>query len=118
MDTLRRSRSQNWPGCWQAETSATSTNIFQDDPGFADALAWVEATLHYEKNDELELLSTVDFAALDLLNRGQAVDSLAVKQVIAAHPDWAPKLDRAIFSDANIVRALGRLKAWFPATYS
>jgi type I restriction enzyme, S subunit len=85
--------------------------------GFADALAWVEATLRYEKNDELELLSTVDFAALDLLNRGQAVDAPAVKQVIAAHPDWAPKLDRAIFSDANITRALKRLKGCFPVTY-
>jgi type I restriction enzyme S subunit len=81
--------------------------------GFADALSWVEATLHYETNDELELLSTVDFAALDLLNHSRAIDGPAVKQVIAAHPDWAPKLDRAIFSDANIARALGRLKGWF-----
>jgi type I restriction enzyme S subunit len=81
--------------------------------GFADALAWVEATLRYEKNDELELLSTVDFAALDLLDREKAVTVEAVKNVIAAHPDWAPKLDRAIFSDANIARALGRLKGWF-----
>jgi type I restriction enzyme S subunit len=86
--------------------------------GFADALQWVEATLRYEKNDELELLSTVDFAALDLLNRGQTVNCPAVKAAIAAHPDWAPKLERAIFSDTNIARALGRLKGWFPGTYS
>ncbi len=86
--------------------------------GFADALQWVEATLRYEKNEELELLSTVDFASLDLLNRGHAVNCPALKEVIGAHAEWAPKLDRAIFSDANITRALGRLKDWFPDTYS
>jgi hypothetical protein len=40
-----------------------------------------------------------------------------IKQVILANKEWAPKLDRAIFSDTNVDRALAELATLFPATY-
>lgn len=60
----------------------------------------------FKKNDELELLATVDMAAEELRASGQAVDVAAVKAVILSHEEWQAKLDRAIFSDANIAGAI------------
>jgi hypothetical protein len=42
----------------------------------------------------------------------------AVKSVIATNREWAPKLDRLIFSDENIRRALAELLQLFPKTYT
>ena len=82
--------------------------------GFLD---WVANTFRFRKNEELELLATVDFAALDLIRDGTAVTLQAVRSLIATNKVWAPKLDRAIFSDTNISRALAELRQLFPGTY-
>lgn len=67
--------------------------------------AWLEQ-FHYTKTDELELLATVDMAMEDLRRAGNSAALTAVKQVIQSHPEWQAKLDRPIFSDANIERAI------------
>ena len=85
---------------------------------FADAVEWVGEQFHFEKNDELELLSTVDFAAQDLLKQGKSVGLAAIRNFIATEPKWAPKLDRKLFSDDNIRRASKELAGHFPETYS
>lgn len=82
------------------------------------ALDWVISEFRYRKNDELELLATVDFAVFDLMNAGQAVTSEAVKELIANNEEWAPKLKREIFSDGSIVRALEELREHFPTIYA
>lgn len=71
----------------------------------ADALAWLKQ-FRMEKNDELELLATVDMAMEDLRHAGDPVMLDAVKQIIQSHPEWQAKLDRPIFSDANIECAI------------
>ncbi|MBX3302403.1 MAG: restriction endonuclease subunit S [Nitrospira sp.] len=81
------------------------------------AIEWVINTFRFKKNDDLELLTTVDFAALDLLRERKTVRLQTVKHVIAANKEWAPKLNRAVFCDSNIRRALGELCGLFPATY-
>jgi type I restriction enzyme, S subunit len=81
------------------------------------ALDWVISEFRYRKNDELELLATVDFAALDLLKAGQAATCEAVRDLIANNQEWAPKLKREIFSDEGISGALEQLQRHFPATY-
>lgn len=81
------------------------------------ALDWVVSTFRYRKNEELELLATVDFAALDLIQQGVAVTMETVKSLIAGHAEWAPKLNRAVFSDENISDALTELRELFPRTY-
>jgi len=80
----------------------------------ADALEWLER-FHYRKTEELELLATVDMAMVDLAAAGEPAGVAGVKRVIAAHPEWAPKLSRELFSDEHIERAMAECAALFPA---
>ncbi|HXC36845.1 MAG TPA: restriction endonuclease subunit S [Candidatus Acidoferrales bacterium] len=82
------------------------------------AVDWVVAKFKFRKNDDLELLATVDYAALDLIVRKQPVSFEGVKQIIATNKEWAAKLKREIFSDANIKRALTELHTIFPGAYA
>lgn len=82
------------------------------------ALEWVVDKFRWRKNEELELLTTVDFAAVELKRGNAVVTWQAVKAIIAENREWAPKLDRAIFSDSNILEALTELRELFPATFS
>jgi hypothetical protein len=81
------------------------------------ALNWVVDNFRYRKNEDLELLATVDFAALELAQIGKAITIENVKNVIATSKKWAAKLNREFFSDTNIVRALAELQTLFPKTY-
>lgn len=78
----------------------------------AAALEWLER-FHYRKTEDLELLTTVDMAMADLAAVGQPVDVAGVKRVIAANPEWVPKLSRKLFSDDHIVSAIAECKALF-----
>lgn len=82
------------------------------------AVDWVVGQFRYKKNDDLELLATVDFAALDLINQAAPVTMENVKRIIASHHEWKAKLQREIFSDTNITTALEELRSLFPATYT
>jgi hypothetical protein len=79
---------------------------------------WVVDKFRFRKKEELELLATVDFAALDLKRVRTFVGVEAIKDIIATNKEWAPKLNRAVFSDTNISRALTELRGLFPKTYS
>lgn len=76
------------------------------------ALEWLER-FHYRKTDDLELLATVDMAMVDLAATGQSADVAGVKRVIAAHPEWIPKLSRELFSDERIARAVTECQKLF-----
>ncbi len=81
---------------------------------FKDALDWAIRTFRYRKTDDLELLTTVDYATLELRSRTQAIDVPNIRTLLASSPDWAPKLNRDLFSNANIQRALDELVKLFP----
>jgi type I restriction enzyme S subunit len=81
-------------------------------------VTWVVNQFRWRRNEELELLTTVDFAALDLNRAGKSVTLDAIKQVIAANPEWKPKLKRNVFSDSNIASALEELRTLFPVAYT
>ncbi|HUS34342.1 MAG TPA: hypothetical protein VM680_03220 [Verrucomicrobiae bacterium] len=81
------------------------------------AVPWVVNRMRYKRNEDLELFATVDFAVLDLRRQNKRVTVVAIKQVIETNAEWAPKLERKIFSDFNISRALAELRELFPATY-
>lgn len=82
------------------------------------AVTWIVERLRYKKKEELELLATVDFAALELRTQGSEITRDTIKHVIATNREWAPKLNRDTFSDENIDKALADLSALFPTTYS
>jgi type I restriction enzyme S subunit len=70
----------------------------------------------YEKNDELELLTTVDMAMVELRGTGVDVYLESVKDVMHDHPEWKAKLKRPIFSDPNISRAIQTCGVLFEET--
>jgi type I restriction enzyme S subunit len=78
-------------------------------PGAKD---WLEQ-FRFAKTDELELLATVDMAMEDLRRDGRLVAVDTVKKLIHDHPEWEAKLDREIFSDDNIARAIQKCGALF-----
>lgn len=78
---------------------------------------WVFNKLRYRKNEQLELLATVDFAALELIQNKKAITMENVKNIIATSREWTAKLSREIFSDENINKALSELREMFPKTY-
>jgi type I restriction enzyme, S subunit len=81
--------------------------------GLSDALDWVMKNFKFKKNPELELLTTVDYAALDLISRGEEVSCASIRDLIASEPKWLPKLDKNIFSDIGIESALQELQQHF-----
>ena len=76
-------------------------------------LDWLKQ-FHYKKNEELELLTTVDMAIEDLRREGNGVTVAAVKQIIHESPEWKAKLDRATFADSNIAAAIESCRQLFP----
>jgi hypothetical protein len=82
------------------------------------AVDWVVEKFLYCKKEKLELLATVDFAALELLQQRKAITMENVRSVIATTKEWTAKLKREIFSDENISQALSELCDLFPKTYA
>lgn len=52
-------------------------------------------------------------AAEELRAAGKSVAVATLKDVIRSHPEWEAKLDRPIFSDANIARAIEACRKLF-----
>lgn len=78
----------------------------------ADCIQWLEQ-FRFKKNDDLEVLATVDMAAEELRAAGTRVNVDSVKDVIRGHPEWQAKLDRPVFSDANIGKAIETSRTLF-----
>lgn len=108
---IRACSNGKYSGFVAAEKIIQAEEYFQKWYG-PDVLTWLEQFRRI-RNDELELLATVDMAMQDLLGEGKPADFSGVKAVIANHPEWMAKLDREIFSDANIARAMDRVRELF-----
>jgi type I restriction enzyme S subunit len=70
-----------------------------------ETLQWLEQ-FRQKKNDQLELLTTIDMAVQDLRKSKQNVSIASVKALIQNHDEWRAKLKQAIFSDNNIGAAI------------
>jgi type I restriction enzyme S subunit len=72
-----------------------------------EPIKWLEQ-FRYIKNrkNELELLTTVDMAVVELRAGKKPVIMSAVKEIIKNSAEWKAKLKREIFSDENITRAI------------
>jgi type I restriction enzyme S subunit len=109
---IRTHVSGKYSGFVAAEKIAKAQDYFDKWYG-SDVLNWLER-FRKKTNDELELLATVDMSVEDLRLTQTAVNVEAVKSVIRTHPEWEAKLERPIFSDANIARAIGLVRELFP----
>jgi type I restriction enzyme S subunit len=70
-----------------------------------DCIQWLEQ-FRRKRNDDLEVLATVDMAAEELRAAGKGVDLDGVKGVLRNHPEWRAKLDRPAFRDAGVAKAI------------
>jgi type I restriction enzyme, S subunit len=100
---IRHSR-DNFSGFISGENIQEAIGYFDKWYG-KESLKWLEQ-FRYKKNDELELLTTVDMAVQELYENKSRVSVESVKEVIHNSPEWLPKLDRELFSDENIDRAI------------
>jgi hypothetical protein len=78
-----------------------------------ECLDWLEQ-FRFDKTDQLELLTTVDVAIVELVSRGRAASLENVRNVLATNDEWAPKLTREVFSDENLLSAIDRACMIFP----
>ena len=78
-----------------------------------DLVNWLEQ-FRKRKNDDLECLATVDMAMQDLLSQGKPITVESVRDLIASEPEWLPKLERPVFSDAGIKSAIASCRELFP----
>jgi restriction endonuclease S subunit len=76
-------------------------------------LTWLEAQFKYKSNDDLELFATVDNSLIELNKKNKPFTVEAVKNILKKEPQWTAKLEREIFSDLNILRAVTFLPTIF-----
>lgn len=78
-----------------------------------DDIQWVGDILRYKNIDELELLATIDMAICDLKEENIPISVENIKHLIHSNTEWKKKLERQIFSDKNIIRAIQELQTLF-----
>ena len=83
---------------------------------FDEVAAWVRDKFKYRKNDQWELLATVDYARLALETENEMSTSAAVLSYIEADDEWRPKLQKLGLSESLIQNALVELETLFPNT--
>lgn len=101
---VRSHARDNFSGFIAAEKIAEAEGYFTKWYG-DDCVSWLEQ-FRYKKNDELELLATVDMAMVKLRETGKQVSVASVKQYLHDAPEWKPKLGRSIFADESIDMAI------------
>lgn len=108
---VREHASGPYRGFVAADNVAQAESYFEKWYG-DDCLRWLEQ-FRFKKNDELEVLATVAMSAEELRTAGRDVNVAGVKDVIRSHPEWQAKLDRPIFSDNNIGKAIETSRTLF-----
>lgn len=70
-----------------------------------NSIEWLKQ-FQYRKNDDLEVLTTVAEAIVDLKKSAIVITVQSIKQVIRENPEWRPKLSKDCFSDFKIQSAI------------
>lgn len=106
---------QNWKsdngvtGFITAEKIEDAKMYFSNYWQIAD-LDWLTTSFKFKSNDELELLATVDNSLVELSKKNLEFTAGNVLGIIKSEKEWEAKLERTIFSDANVERAIGFLR--------
>ncbi len=75
-----------------------------------EVLDWLDKNFHYESNNNLEVLATVDYAIIDLKNQNKEITIENIKAYIANDEEWKPKLKLDYFTDNAIQKAMVKSK--------
>ncbi len=90
---------------------AQALNYFNEWYG-SEIQEWIEQFRFY-KNDDLEVLTTVDESICDLNCKGADIFVTTIKNYIASIPQWKHKLTKSCFSDLNIERMIRKSNELF-----
>jgi type I restriction enzyme S subunit len=101
---IRECQAGQYKGFVATDNIAQAEHYFEVWYG-ADAIEWLNQ-FRFKKNDELELLATVDMAVEELRQKNKPVSVANVKALLKRTSEWKAKLERDIFSDVNIARAI------------
>ena len=101
---IRQHKNKNYQG-FVADSHVGDAEDYFDKWYGKEALQWLEQ-FRFKKNDELELLTTVDMATEELRAADKEVSVENVKNLILDHKEWKAKMGRRIFADANLARAI------------
>ena len=102
---------QNWKsdnkmtGFVTAEKIEDAKNYFPHYWQVAD-LDWLTNEFKFKSNDELELLATVDNSLVELANKNMDFNTANVLAIIKSEKEWQAKLERTVFNDANVEKAI------------
>ena len=101
-----REHTGNYKGFIIDENAPEAVNYFLEWYG-NEPLEWINRFRYIpNRKDELELLTTVDMAMVELKESKEPITMQKVKDIIKTSPAWKAKLERPIFSDENIERAI------------
>ena len=75
-----------------------------------EVLDWLDKNFHYESNNNLEVLATVDYAIIDLKNQNKEITLENIKAYIEGDQEWKPKLKLDYFTDSAIQKAMVKSK--------
>ncbi len=78
--------------------------------GYGESATWVNQHFKFKKNEEWELLATVDYAMLQVRDATPA-DILAY---VANDPEWRPKIEKLGLTEFKIESAMLEIRALFP----
>ena len=76
-------------------------------------IQWLRERLKFKSVDTLELWATVDMAICDLENMQMSISLSSIKHLIATNEEWKKKLEKPLFNDANIIKAISELSTLF-----
>lgn len=76
-------------------------------------IQWLRERLKFKSVDTLELWATVDMAICDLENMQMPISLSSIKHLIATNEEWKKKLEKPLFNDANIIKAINELRTLF-----
>ncbi|WP_462267729.1 restriction endonuclease subunit S [Mucilaginibacter sp.] len=104
-------KGKEYDGFVPGDNTAEALHYFKEWYG-DDAITWIEQ-FKFEKNDHLELWTTIDMAVEELKHEKKIVNVAAVKQILKADKEWKDKLTRPVFSDDRIQQAIIKLDTLF-----
>ena len=108
---IRQQKNKSYQG-FVADSHVGEAEEYFDKWYGKEAIQWLEQ-FRYKKNEELELLTTVDMAAEELRVADKGVSVESVKNLILDHKEWKAKMGRRIFADANLSRAIDDSRTLF-----
>lgn len=69
---------------------------------FEEAVRWVREKFKRRRNEEWEILATVDFAVADMRNSCRSVSPASVLEYIASDAEWRPKIEKLSLNEDTI----------------